>query len=95
MQEVNEAERNALIFKANLDVPIMNSNTLKKKFSRLAKAAMVENFGESRPSKVATAQLDDVLEMCTRREFSFGKEMKRAKKKGGEEEDLNMLPVRL
>jgi hypothetical protein len=30
-----------------------------------------------------------------KRVFSFGKEMKKAKKKGGEEEDLYMLPVRL
>jgi hypothetical protein len=67
-----------LIFKANLDVPITNLDMVKKKFAReiVAKAAMVENLEESRPSKVVAAQLDDVLEMCTRRE------MKRAKKKG-------------
>ncbi len=67
-----------MIFKANLDVPITNLDMVKKKFAReiVAKAAMVENLEESRPSKVVAAQLDDVLEMCTRRE------MKRAKKKG-------------
>jgi len=99
VQEVKEAERSSLIFKANLgDVPIMNPDTLKKKFAQdmVAKAAMVENLGESRPSKVVAAQLDDALEMCTRMEF-FGKETKKAFKKGktGEEEDFYTMPVRL
>ena len=62
----------------------------------VAKAAMVENLGESRPSKMVAAQLDDALEMCTRMEF-FGKETKKALKKGksGEEEDFYTMPVRL
>jgi len=99
VQEVKEAERSSLIFKANLgDVPIMNPDTLKKKFAQdmVAKAAMVENLGESRPSKLVAAQLDDALEMCTRMEF-FGKETKKALKKGksGEEEDFYTMPVRL
>ncbi len=99
VQEVKEAERSSLIFKANLgDVPIMNPDTLKKKFAQdmVAKAAMVENLGESRPSKMVAAQLDDALEMCTRMEF-FGKETKKALKKGksGEEEDFYTMPVRL
>jgi hypothetical protein len=97
--EVKEAERSSLIFKANLgDVPIMNPDTLKKKLAQdmVAKAAMVENLGESRPSKVVAAQLDDALEMCTKMEF-FGKETKKALKKGksGEEEDFYTMPVRL
>jgi len=99
VQEVREAERSSLIFKSNLgDVPIMNPDTLKKKFAQdmVAKAAMVENLGETRPSKVVAAQLDDALEMCTRMEF-FGKETKKALKKGksGEEEDFFTMPVRL
>jgi hypothetical protein len=99
VQEVKEAERSSLIFKANLgDVPIMNPDTLKKKFAQdmVAKAAMVENLGESRPSRMVAAQLDDALEMCTRMEF-FGKETKKALKKGksGEEEDFYTMPVRL
>jgi hypothetical protein len=99
VQEVKEAERSSLIFKANLgDVPIMNPDTLKKKFAQdmVAKAAMVENLGENRPSKVVAAQLDDALEMCTRMEF-FGKETKKALKKGksGDEEDFYTMPVRL
>jgi len=99
VQEVKEAERSSLIFKANLgDVPIMNPDTLKKKFAQdmVAKAAMVENLGESRPSRTVAAQLDDALEMCTRMEF-FGKETKKALKKGksGEEEDFYTMPVRL
>jgi hypothetical protein len=99
VQEVKEAERSSLIFKANLgDVPIMNPDTLKKKFAQdmVAKAASVENLGESRTSKVVAAQLDDALEMCTRMEF-FGKETKKALKKGksGEEEDFYTMPVRL
>jgi hypothetical protein len=99
VQEVREAERSSLIFKSNLgDVPIMNPDTLKKKFAQdmVAKAAMVENLGETRPSKVVAAQLDDALEMCTRMEF-FGKETKKALKKGksGEEEDFYTMPVRL
>jgi hypothetical protein len=99
VQEVKEAERSCLIFKANLgDVPIMNPDTLKKKFAQdmVAKAAMVENLGESRPSKTVAAQLDDAIEMCTRMEF-FGKETKKALKKGksGEEEDFYTMPVRL
>jgi hypothetical protein len=75
VQEVKEAERSSLIFKSNLgDVPIMNPDTLRKKFAQdmVAKAAMMENLGESRPSKLVAAQLDDALEMCTRMEF-FGK----------------------
>jgi hypothetical protein len=79
VQEVKKAERSSRIFKANLgDVPIMNPDTLKKKFAQdmVAKAALVENLGESRPSKGVAAQLDDALEMCTRMEF-FGKETKR------------------
>jgi hypothetical protein len=62
----------------------------------VAKAAMVENLGESRPSKLVAAQLDDAIEMCTRMEF-FGKETKKALKKGksGEEEDFYTMPVRL
>ncbi len=99
VQEMKEAERSSLIFKSNLgDVPIMNPDTLKKKFTQdmVAKAAMVENLGESRPSKVVAAQLDDALEMCTRMEF-FGKETKKALKKGktGKEEDFYTMPVRL
>jgi hypothetical protein len=99
VKKVKEAERSSLIFKANLgDVPIMNPDTLKKKLAQdmVAKAAVVESLGESRLSKAVVAQLEDALEMCTRTEF-FGKETKKALKKGksGKEENFYTMPVRL
>ena len=98
-QEVREAERSSLIFKSNMGpVSIMNPDTMKKNFTLdlVAKAAAVEKMPAGRPSKEVSAQLDDALEMVTKMDF-FGKETKKAKKKGNpaEEEDYCTIPVRL
>ena len=98
-QEVREAERSSLIFKSNMGpVSIMNPDTMKKNFTLdlVAKAAAVEKMPAGRPSKDVASQLDDALEMVTKMDF-FGKETKKAKKKGNpaEEEDYCTIPVRL
>ena len=98
-QEVKDAERSTLLFKTNMGtVPVMNPDTMKKKFSLDlgAKAAAVEKRTDGRPSAEATAQLDDALAMVTRMEF-FGKVTKKAFKKGrsGDMEDFYSIPVRL
>ena len=99
MQEVKDAERSTLLFKTNMGtVPVMNPDTMKKKFSLDlgAKAAAIEKRTDGRPSAEATAQLDDALAMVTRMEF-FGKVTKKAFKKGksGDLEDFYSIPVRL
>jgi len=101
MHEVKEAERSVLIFKTNMGtVPVMNPDTMRKKFSAdmSAKAAAVENLGESRPSARVVAQLDDTLSMVTRMEY-FGRETKKATKlnanKERVEEDFYTIPVKL
>ncbi len=84
VQEVREAERSSLIFKTNMGpVSIMNPDTMKKNFTLdlVAKAAALEKMPSGRPSKEVASQLDDALEMVTKMDF-FGKEMKKAKKKG-------------
>jgi hypothetical protein len=98
-QEVREAERSSLIFKTNMGpVSIMNPDTMKRNFTLdlVAKAATVEKMPAGKPSKEVASQLDDALEMVTKMDF-FGKETKKAKKKGntGEEEDFCTIPVRL
>jgi hypothetical protein len=98
-QEVREAERSSLIFKTNMGpVSIMNPDTMKRNFTLdlVAKAATVEKMPAGKPSKEVASQLDDALEMVTKMNF-FGKETKKAKKKGntGEEEDFCTIPVRL
>jgi hypothetical protein len=101
MHEVKEAERSVLVFKTNMGtVPVMNPDTMRKKFSAdlSAKAAAVENLGESRPSARVVAQLDDTLSMVTRMEY-FGRETKKATKmnenKERVEEDFYTIPVKL
>ena len=99
VQEVREAERSSLIFKTNMGpVPIMNPDTMKKNFTLdlVEKAAAVEKMPSGRPSKGVSSQLDDALEMVTKMDF-FGKETKKAKKKGNpaEEENFCTIPVRL
>jgi hypothetical protein len=99
VQEVREAERSSLIFKTNMGpVPIMNPDTMKKNFTLdlVEKAAAVEKRPSGRPSKEVSSQLDDALEMVTKMDF-FGKETKKAKKKGNpaEEENFCTIPVRL
>jgi predicted metal-dependent hydrolase len=99
LQEVKEAERSSLIFKTNMGtVPVLNPDTMKRKFAEdlAAKAAAVEESDNGKPSPAVTAQLDDALEMVTRMEF-FGKETKKAMKKGrtGEEEDFYSIPIKL
>ncbi len=99
VQEVRESERSSLIFKTNMGpVSIMNLDTMKKNFTLdlVAKAAAVEKMPSGRPSKEVSSQLDDALEMVTNMDF-FGKETKKAKKKGSqaEEEDFCTIPVRL
>ncbi len=61
-----------------------------------AKAAKEEGAADGRPSAAVAAQLDDALCMVTKMEY-FGKETKKAKKKGkdGEEEDFYTIPVKL
>jgi hypothetical protein len=99
IQEVKEAERSTLIFKTNMGpVAIMNPETMRKNFSMdlAAKAAVVEDAPEGRPTAGVAAQLDDALGMVTKMEY-FGKETKRAKKKGkdGGDEDFFTIPVKL
>jgi hypothetical protein len=99
VQEVREAERSTLIFKTNMGtVPVMNPDTMKRKFTEnlATAAAEVEGGPEGRPSQDAASKLDDALEMVTKMEF-FGKETKKAKKKDSreEEEDFYTIPVRL
>jgi hypothetical protein len=99
VQEVKEAERSCLIFKTNMGPgPVMNPETMRKKFSMdlAAKAAKEEGAADGRPSAAVAAQLDDALCMVTKMEY-FGKETKRAKKKGkdGEDEDFYTIPVKL
>jgi hypothetical protein len=99
VQEVKEAERSTLIFKTNMGpVAIMNPETMRKNFSLdlAAKAAAVEDVPDGRPSTGVAAQLDDALGMVTKMEY-FGKETKRAKKKGkeGGDEDFFTIPVKL
>ncbi len=99
VQEVREAERSSLIFKTNMGwVSIINPDTMKKNFTLdlVAKAAVVEKMPSGRPLKEVSSQLDDALEMVTKMDF-FGKETKKAKKKGNpaEEEDFCTIPVRL
>jgi len=99
VQEVKEAERSTLIFKTNMGpVAIMNPETMRKNFSMdlAAKAAVVEDAPEGRPTAGVAAQLDDALGMVTKMEY-FGKETKRAKKKGkdGGDEDFFTIPVKL
>jgi len=99
VQEVREAERSTLIFKTNMGtVPVMNPDTMKRKFTEnlAAAAAQVEGGPEGRPSPDAASKLDDALEMVTKMEF-FGKETKKAKKKDNREqdEDFYTIPVRL
>ena len=99
VQEVREAERSTLIFKTNMGpVPVMNPETMKRKFTEdlAAKAAAEEGRVDGRPSHEATTKLDDALEMVTKMDF-FGKETKKAKKKGNpaEEENFCTIPVRL
>jgi hypothetical protein len=99
VQEVKEAERSCLIFKTNMGSgPVMNPETMRKKFSMdlAAKAAKEEGAADGRPSAAVAAQLDDALCMVTKMEY-FGKETKRAKKKGkdSEEEDFYTIPVKL
>jgi hypothetical protein len=96
---VKEAERSTLIFKTNMGpVAIMNPETMRKNFSMdlAAKAAVVEDAPEGRPTAGVAAQLDDALGMVTKMEY-FGKETKRAKKKGkdGGDEDFFTIPVKL
>jgi len=99
VQEVKEAERSCLIFKTNMGSgPVMNPETMRKRFSMdlAAKAAKEEGAADGRPSAAVAAQLDDALCMVTKMEY-FGKETKKAKKKGkdGEEEDFYTIPVKL
>ena len=99
VQEVKDAERSSLIFKTNMGpVPIMNPDTMRKRFSMdLAdKAAAVEGAPEGRPTAEVAAQLDDALGMVTKMEY-FGKETKKAKKKGKDagDEDFYTIPVKL
>jgi hypothetical protein len=99
VQEVREAERSTLIFKTNMGpVPVMNPETMKRKFTEdlAAKAAAEEGRTDGRPSQEAATKLDDALEMVTKMDF-FGKETKKAKKKGNsnEEENFYTIPVRL
>jgi hypothetical protein len=99
VQEVKEVERSTLIFKTNMGtVPVMNPDTMKRKFTEdiAAKAALVEERADGRPSPEASAKLDDALEMVTKMDF-FGKETKKAKKRGNsnEEENFYTIPVRL
>jgi hypothetical protein len=101
MHEVKEAERSVLVFKTNMGTaPVMNPDTMRKKFSAdlSARAAAVENLGESRPSTRVVAQLDDTLSMVTRMEY-FGRETKKAVKldenKVRVEEDYYTIPVKL
>jgi hypothetical protein len=99
VQEVKEAERSCLIFKTNMGSgPVMNPETMRKRFSMdlAAKAAKEEGAADGRPSAGVAAQLDDALCMVTKMEY-FGKETKKAKKKGkdGEEEDFYTIPVKL
>jgi hypothetical protein len=99
IQEVKDAERSTLIFKTNMGtVAIMNPDTMRKNFSMglAAKAAAVEEAPEGRPTAGVAAQLDDALGMVTKMEY-FGKETKRAKKKGkdGGDEDFFTIPVKL
>jgi hypothetical protein len=101
MHEVKEAERSVLVFKTNMGTaPVMNPETMRKKFSAdlSARAAAVENLGESRPSTRVVAQLDDTLSMVTRMEY-FGRETKKATKldenKVRVEEDYYTIPVKL
>jgi hypothetical protein len=99
VQEVRDAERSTLIFKTNMGpVAIMNPETMRKNFSMdlAAKAASVEGVPEGRPTADVAAQLDDALGMVTKMEY-FGKETKRAKKKGKDSGDENFftIPVKL
>jgi hypothetical protein len=101
LHEVKEAERSVLVFKTNMGtVPVMNPETMRKKFSAdmSAKAAAVENLGESRPSATVVAQLDDTLSMVTRMEY-FGRETKKATRMNANkekvEEDYYTIPVKL
>ena len=66
VQEVKEAERSTLIFKTNMGpVAIMNPETMRKNFSMdlAAKAAVVEDAPEGRPTAGVAAQLDIVRQM--------------------------------
>jgi hypothetical protein len=96
VQEVRDAERSTLIFKTNMGpVAIMNPETMRKNFS-MDLAAAQEGAAEGRPTAEVAAQLDDALGMVTKMEY-FGKETKRAKKKGkdGSDEDFFIIPVKL
>jgi len=69
VQEVKEAERSSLFFKTDMGpVPVLNPDTMKRKFTEsiAAKAAVVENKDDGRPSAGVAAQLDDALDMVTR-----------------------------
>ncbi len=101
LHEVREVERSVLVFKTNMrTVPVMNPETMRKKFSAdmSAKAAVVENLGESRPSATVVAQLDDTLSMVTRMEY-FGRETKKATRMNANKErvkeDYYTIPVKL
>lgn len=99
VQEVKEAERCSLIFRTNMGmVPVMNPDTMKKRFSLdlAAKAAEQEKKTDGRPSVNVAAQLDDALAMVSKMEY-FGRVTKKATKKGkpDEQEDFYTIPVRL
>ncbi len=79
MQEVKEAERNSLIFKGNLDVPFMNLRIWGK-------------VGRPRLSRLSLM----MYWRCVQEEsFFIWQGDEEGEEKGGEEEDLYMLPVRL
>jgi hypothetical protein len=99
VQEVKDAERSSLIFKINMGpVAIMNPETMRKKFSMdlAVRATAVDGAPEGRPTAEVAAQLDDALGMVTKMEY-FGKETKKAKKKGKDagDEDFYTIPVKL
>jgi len=98
---VREAEKSILVFKLNLgQVPIMNTSTISRKVTEdiTAKAALVEERPNGRPSEDTVAMLEDTLSMVKGMDF-FGKVTKLYKNIGNDKDLDNSkfctLPVKM
>jgi len=92
VQAVREAEKATLIFNSDMgNVPVMNTNTMNRKFSLAlkAKAAVEDGNANGEPKADTVAQLDDTLSMVRSMEY-FGKTTKKAK-----DREYFTIPVKL
>ena len=101
MNAVREAEKSALLFNLDLGtVPVMNTNTISVKVTQdiAAKAAVVEERPQGRPTDDTVTMLEDAISLVKGMEF-YGKSTKPFTNKGKVDDPRNgkfcTIPVKM